>query len=437
MIERIPPQNTELEQSLLASIILSPDDNVFESLSPLDFYKTAHQKTYSAILTLHNCNEPIDLATIAEYLTSHKQIDACGGAQYISKLIEFPITNQQNACNKIKAYAQLRRMIEISNSITKRCFNAPPEEVENVLDYAQTEMLKVGIQSNASFKPIQDIMVECIERCEDLQERGGITGVPTGFKDLDALTCGLQPGDLILLAGRPSMGKTSFQDNCLLNAAEQGFIGASCQLEMTSTQQGNRFLASKGKINSLKFRSGKFSGDDWFSIQNAAAELSTYKIYVDDNPVSHYKDIQKKARFAKKNLNIDALWIDYLGFIDGDKAHSKVDEIQSISRGLKSLAKELSVPVILLCQLSRSCEQRPNKRPILSDLRDSGALEQDADVVLFIYRDEVYNDDSQSKGIAEINIAKQRNGPTGTIRLAWLKQFTRFEDLAHGDFNNQ
>ena len=201
---------------------------------------------------------------------------------------------------------------------------------------------------------------------------------------------------------------------------------------MTNIQTGNRLLSLDGKVNSLKFRSGRFTQEDWFKIQNTASRISGYKIYVDDSPVGHYKDLMKKGRYAKKNYNIASLWIDYLGFVDGDKSRSKVDEIQTISRGLKGLAKELSIPVILLCQLSRSCETRPNKRPILSDLRDSGALEQDADVVLFVYRDEVYNKDENNpnKGIAEINIAKQRNGPTGTIRLCWLPQFTRFENLA-------
>jgi replicative DNA helicase len=272
-------------------------------------------------------------------------------------------------------------------------------------------------------------MFECVERCEELQDKGGITGVPTGYIDLDALLCGFQGGDLILLAGRPSMGKTALMNCAAVNAAERGFPSAICQLEMTNIQTGNRLLALNGKVNSMKFRSGKFSNEDWFKIQSTASKLSGYKIYVDDSAVSNYQEIQKKARYAVKNYDIKILFIDYLGFIDGEKDQGKVNEIQTISRGLKATAKELNIPVILLCQLNRSLEQRPNKRPILSDLRDSGALEQDADVVLFIYRDEVYNKESEFQGVAEINVAKQRNGPTGIIRLAWLPAFTKFENL--------
>ena len=426
----LPPQNIELEQSVLATCLYHPDDVVFEILKPSDFYKTTHQKIFLAIKTLTEKQEPVDILSVTTLLQDVGQIGEIS-ISYLSTLMNCPITTDiQYSCKKIRAYSQLRQMIEISNSITKRCYQSGSDDVERVVDYAQTEILKVGVSDKIGFKTVRDIVFECIERCEELQNSGGVTGVPSGFTDLDAITCGFQPGDLILLAGRPSMGKTALANNCMLNGADQGFKSAMCQLEMTNIQSGNRFLASEAKLNSLKFRSGRFSNEDWARLTNAAGRVSTYGIFIDDTPVCHYKDIQKKGRFAKKNYGIDTLWIDYLGFIDGDKSKSKVDEIQTISRGLKGLAKELSIPIILLCQLNRSCESRPDKRPMLSDLRDSGALEQDADVVCFIYRDDVYDKDSPHKGTAEIKIAKQRNGPTGTIRLAWLEQYTRFENLA-------
>jgi replicative DNA helicase len=433
-MDNLPPQNIELEQSILNTCLYHPDETVFDILKPSDFYKTAHQKIFNAICALKETDEPIDILSVTAKIQDRGQLEEIGGASYFGVLVGVPIAvDPEYTAKKIKGYSQLRRMIELSNAISKKCFSAESDDVEKIIDYAQTEILKVGTTDKNLFKSINEIVFDSIERCEELQDSGGITGVPSGFTDLDALTCGFQPGDLILLAGRPSMGKTALANNCMLNGAEQGFKSAMCQLEMTNIQTGNRFLASEGRLNSLKFRSGRFSGEDWAKLTNAASRISSYPIYIDDNPVSHYKDIQKKARFAFKNYGIQSLWIDYLGFIDGDESRSKVDEIQTISRGLKALAKEISIPVILLCQLSRECEKRNNKRPVLSDLRDSGALEQDADVVMFIYRDEVYNKDSPDKGTAEIWIRKQRNGPIGTIKLAWLEQYARFENLAWED----
>jgi replicative DNA helicase len=359
-----------------------------------------------------------------------------GGGSYLSKLLEVPVsTNTEFSCRKLKKYSQLRQLIEISNAITKRCFQSNSEGVEKIIDYAQSEILRIDSGNNNTFRHVNEIIVECIEHCETISQKGGVTGVPSGYVDLDAHTCGFQPGDLILVAGRTSMGKTALALSCILNAADSGFKSGMCSLEMADIQLGNRLISSESRVNSLKFRSGRFNQDDWHTLTNAAGKLSSYDIWIDDSPQATYQDIQRKARFAKKNYGIQILWIDYLGFIDGEKDNGRVQEIQSISRALKALAKELYIPVVLVCQLSRACEQRTNKRPILSDLRESGALEQDADVVCFIYRDEVYNKDENSphRGIAEIIIAKQRNGPTGTIRLAWRESITRFENLSLGE----
>jgi len=428
---QIVPQNLELEQSILNDCLYKPSEIVFDILDSSDFYKTAHQKIFSAIKELYNNREPIDIIAVKTLLSDKQQIEEVGGAIYLGQLLEIPLpTNTEYSANKLKKYSQLRRLIKIGNATSKRAFQGDTNEVENIIDYIQNEILNLGISRIGDWKPIGDIVVDCIDHIEKISERGGITGIPSGFTDLDVVTCGFQPGDLILLAGRPSMGKTAFVDCCVVNAAKEGFKSGICSLEMANIQIGTRFISSESKINSMRFRSGKFDNDHWKTIHNVGARISKLPIWIDDTPRASYQDIQRKARYAKKNFGIDSLWIDYLGFIDGDKENGRVMEIQSISRGLKALAKELFIPIILVCQLSRECEKRPNKRPILSDLRESGALEQDADVVCFLYRDEVYNkDDKQNKGIAELNIAKQRSGPTDMINLAWIESTTRFENL--------
>jgi replicative DNA helicase len=331
----------------------------------------------------------------------------------------------------MKGYGNLRRMIELSNSVVKKCYNGNPDDAENIIDYVQQEALKIGSVKKDNMVPVSTVIHEAIDHCEMIAQNKGLSGITTGYYMIDSLTCGFQPSDLIILAARPAMGKTALAINCAKNAAKKGFVSDFYSLEMARLQLANRLLSVESGVNSLKFRSGKFTQEDWHKITEAASRLYEYKINIDDSASSSYQDIQRKARKSKKNNETDIIWIDYLGFLDGDKGSSKVQEIESITHGLKALAKELNIPIVLLSQLNRQCEQRPNKRPVLSDLRDSGAIEQDADLVMFLYRDEVYNkaEDNPNKGIAELCIAKQRNGPTGTIRLQWTEKTTRFENL--------
>ena len=429
-----PPHNLDVEERILASCLLFPEDEIFESIKPEYFYRTAHKKIFEACLHLHTNDAPVDITTVSSQLAESDELDFVGGRATLARLCDSPvITNTKYFCAKLRAYAELRRLIEISNAIVKRCFASNTDDLDSIVDYANTELLKINSTlSKTQFRPIKEVAIDCLDHCETIAQQGGVTGVPSGFTDLDVFTCGFQPGDLILLAGRPSMGKTALMDCCVSNAAEKNHRSLILSLEMTDLQLGNRFLASESRIDSLKFRSGRFSNDDWQRLHDAATKIARYDVWLDDSPRSTYQEIQRKARYAKRQFDIHILWIDYLGFVDGDKdEHRKDLEIQTISRGLKVIAKELRIPVVLVCQLSRKCEERSDKRPILSDLRDSGSLEQDADVVLFIYRDEVYNkkENNPNKGIAEIIIAKQRNGPTGTIKLCWLESYTRFENL--------
>ena len=433
MPDNLPPHNLELEESLLATIFLHADDDLFE-LSPSDLYRQSHQLIYQTAKTLYLQNNPVDVSSVTNELIKSGNLTKVGGGIHLSQILDSPPCIDPNyAIAQIKGYSDLRRMIEISNSTMKKCYSAMPEDAPEIVNTLQRDTLEIGMKKTDNFCSLSDLTAEVIDHCEELSKNKGITGIPSGYDRLDILTCGWQPADLIILAGRPSMGKTAFALNSMRNAAVEDYKSDFYSLEMSKLQVAKRLLAMESKINSQKFRNGNFSSEDWAKISNAAGRLYSMGITIDDSASASYQDIQRKARKRKKNNGTDIIWIDYLSFIEGDKIRGQnyVKEVESITRGLKSLAKELNIPVVLLCQLNRMCEQRPNKRPQLSDLRDSGAIEQDADVVLFLYRDEVYNKDSESKGIAEVNIAKQRNGPTGTIALTWLSSFTKFEPWAN------
>lgn len=427
-----PPNNKELEESYLATVILHPDDDLFE-LTPFDFYNTHYGTIYKACFNLWSAKNPVDLPNVVNELKKNGMLDGVGGASKVSELLNSPtVINNQYATKQLRGYADLRRIIELSNGQMKRCYQAKPEDVDSIIDEMQSHALKIGTAKAESFKSIRQIIMDTVDHCEIISKERGLTGVPTGYKLLDSLLCGLQPSDLIIVAARPSMGKTALCVNSILHAAEENYPADFFSFEMADLQIGKRLLSIKSRVNSQKFRSGKFSPQDWVLISDAASRLYDLPINVDDTPFGSYQDIQRKARKSKKQNGTKAIWIDYLSFIDGDKdSKTTSKEIESITRGLKSLAKELELPVVLLCQLNRLCEQRSDKRPILSDLRDSGAIEQDADVVMFLYRDEVYNKDPNNpkRGIVEVDVAKHRNGPTGRIELAWLGQFTRIENL--------
>jgi replicative DNA helicase len=435
----LPPQNIEAEESILSAILIDNDAllDVIEALGPEDFYRTAHQKIYEAITDLFDKAEPVDLVTLANKLKEKGQLEVVGGASYLARLVDtVPLAvNARHYAKIVHDKASLRRLIEKANAIVKRCFEERGE-AEDVIDFAESAVFELSEQkARQSFYPLSKIILGNIETLEENQgNRSLVTGVPTGFNQLDNLTSGLQNSDLIILAARPSMGKTALALNIARNAAVDGNIPVAVfSLEMSKEQLSLRMLCSEARIDSSRLRGGFFSMEDWHRLTDAAGILSESPIYIDDSPSLSAMEIRAKARRLKMDKNIGLIIIDYLQLMQGRSSAERRDlEISEISRGLKALAKELELPVMALSQLNRMLEQRTDKRPRLSDLRESGALEQDADVVAFIYRDEVYNkeDDNPNRGTAEIILSKQRNGPTGDVFLSFQKSFTRFENLA-------
>ena len=435
----LPPQNIEAEEAIISAILIDNDAllEVIETLAPEDFYRTAHQKIYVAIIDLFDKAEPVDLVTLANKLKEKGQLEEVGGASYLARLVDaVPLAvNAQHYAKIVHDKASLRRLIEKSNAIVKRCFEERGN-ADDVIDFAEAAIFEISEKkSRQSFFPISKIILSNIETLEEKQgNRSLVTGVPTGFSHIDNLTSGLQNSDLIILAARPSMGKTALALNIARNAAVDANVPVAIfSLEMSKEQLSLRMLCSEARIDSSRLRGGFFSMEDWHRLTDAAGILSEAPIYIDDSPSLSAMEIRAKARRLKMDKNIGLIIIDYLQLMQGRTGAERRDlEISEISRALKSLAKELELPVMALSQLNRMLEQRTDKRPRLSDLRESGALEQDADVVAFIYRDEVYNkeEDNPSRGIAEILLSKQRNGPTGDVFLTFLNSYTRFENLA-------
>ena len=435
----LPPQNIEAEEAIISAILIDNDAllDVIETLRPNDFYRTAHQKIYTAIADLFDKAEPVDLVTLANKLKEMGHLESVGGASYLARLVDtVPLAvNARHYAKIIHDKASLRRMIEKANAIIKRCFEEQGE-AEDVIDFAEAAIFEISEKkARQSFFPLSKIILGNIETLEEKQgNRSLVTGVPTGFTQLDNMTSGLQKSDLIILAARPSMGKTALALNIARNAAVDANIPVAVfSLEMSKEQLSLRMLCSEARIDSSRLRGGFFSMDDWHRITDAAGILSEAPIYIDDSPSLSAMEIRAKARRLKMDKNIGLIIIDYLQLMQGRAGAERRDlEISEISRGLKALAKELDLPVMALSQLNRMLEQRTDKRPRLSDLRESGALEQDADLVAFIYRDEVYNkeEDNPNRGTAEILLSKQRNGPTGDIYLSFLNSYTRFENMA-------
>ena len=421
------PNSIDLEKQVLSACFIG-DESCFDTIKPEHFYNTSNQNLFAAMKGLIGRQEPLEVALVAGELKSMSKTVA---PQWILEILDYPpATDPKVSAEKIIGYYQLREMIKSCHAATKRALNAGPDDAGSVSGYMKSELERIDAGSGSDWLHLDTIVTECIDQAEELAKRGGITGVPSGFRDLDWYTCGWQPGDLIILAARPGMGKTAFAINAIHHAASKGFKAGFLSLEMVRQQVGNRFLSIASNINALKFRSGRFLPNDWEKMVDAAEVLSKHGVWIDDNPRASYQDVHSKAKILLNRHNANALWIDYLGFLDGDKDQNKVAEIQSITRALKQTAKEFRIPIVLICQLSRECEKRPNKRPILSDLRDSGAIEQDADAVLFLYRDDYYKPDSKDNGIVEVSISKQRNGPTGTIKLQWQEEYTAFHNLA-------
>ncbi|MBI5938496.1 MAG: replicative DNA helicase [Betaproteobacteria bacterium] len=443
---KLPPHSVEAEQSVLGGLLLENGawDRVADAISEVDFYRADHKLIWKQITRLIEDNKPADVITVAEALESHKQLDEVGGLPYLTTLAQ----NTPSAAN-IRRYAEivreravLRRLAEVGSEIAELSYNPAGRKASEILDEAEAKVFEIkeaGARGGQGFQEIKPVLIEVVNRIDELYNRDNpseITGVPTGFADLDGKTSGLQPGDLVIVAGRPSMGKTAFSLNIAENVALAANLPVAVfSMEMASTQLVMRMLGSVGKLDQHKLRTGRISADDWPRLTHSLGQLSEAPIYIDESGGLTSMEVRARARrLARqcKDGRLGLIVIDYLQLMSGSggAGENRATEISEISRSLKSLAKELHVPVVALSQLNRSLEQRPNKRPVMSDLRESGAIEQDADVILFIYRDEVYNPDSQDKGTAEIIIGKQRNGPTGTVRLTFMGEFTRFENFA-------
>ena len=431
--QRIPPNSMEAEQSVLGSMLLDKEAvaAAAEVLHGEDFYSDAHREIYEAILDIYDRGMPADLVTLAEALRQRGTLESVGGGTYISDLsMSVPSTaNVRYYIRIVEEKAVLRRLIAASGDIMQESY-AASEDLDIIIDHAEKKIFDISQRKNdRDFEPIKTILLDTYSRIEELaKNKGKIVGVATGFRDFDLRTSGLNPSDFVLIAGRPSMGKTSFALNIAQYAAVHSKVPVAIfSLEMSREQLVQRMLSCQAHIELQKIRTGDLAEEDWIRLVHAATPLSQAPIYIDDTPAISAMEIRSKARRLKLEHGLGMIVIDYLQLMSGrGNIESRQQEVSDISRSLKALARELEVPVVTLSQLSRGPEARQDHRPMLSDLRESGAIEQDADLVVFLYRDEYYNPDSEKQNIAEAIIAKQRNGPTGTVELVWLGQYTQF-----------
>lgn len=435
-LRKVPPQSLDAEESVLGGVLLDSHalDRVVELMREEDFYRESHRKIFRAMVALSERGEPIDLITLTDALRSKGELQEVGGATHLAELQEkIPsAANIAHYAKIIREKAILRGLITVCNEIAGRCYGSAQDDIDQFLDEAERLIYDVSEKrARPAFVKMGDMIMDTIKLVEQLYERKElVTGVPTGFLDLDSKTAGLQPSDLIIVAARPSMGKTAF----VLNIAQYAALHANVpvavfSLEMSKEQLVMRMLCAEARVDNAKVRTGYLGERDFPRLAMAAGRLSDAPIFIDDTPGQNVLEMRAKARRLKREANIGLLIIDYLQLMRGFSQENRTQELSEISRGLKSLAKELNIPVIALSQLNRQVELRADKRPIMSDIRESGSIEQDADVIMFIYRDEVYKPDSQDEGIAEIIIGKQRNGPTGAVRLTFRREYTRFENF--------
>ena len=435
---KIPPHDLDAEQAVLGSMLTDKDAVVaaIETLKEDAFYRDDNKAIYQAILNLYNKSEPIDIITLKDELESMNKFEQVGGFEYLASLPEkVPTTaNVQKYIKIVEEKSILRNLIKTANEIIELGYD-PTEDVEDIMDGAERKIFDIMQSKNQKgYTPIKDALIESVMNLEQLYNRKqSITGISTGFIQLDYKTAGLHGSELILIAARPAMGKTAFALNLATNAALRSNVPVAIfSLEMSKDQLVTRILASEAMVDSNKIRTGKLDEDDWEKIANAIGPLSESEIYIDDTPGISVMEIRTKCRKLKMEKNIGLVVIDYLQLIQGSNKRSsgsREQEIAEISRSLKIMAKELNVPVIALSQLSRAVEQRPDHRPMLSDLRESGSIEQDADIVMFLYRDDYYNKESEKKDIAEVIIAKQRSGTIGPVELLWMGNYTKFVNL--------
>lgn len=436
MLERIPPQNIDAEQSVLGAILLDREAiyKAMKILQPEDFYREGHKIIYETMLLLNESGSPVDLITVSEQLRQQGDLEKVGGVAYIASLAELVPTaaNIEYYARIVEEKSLLRTLIHLSTRIAGMGYEEG-EEPEKLIAEAERMIMELGSRKVATaFYSIKDVLLDTFDHLTFLYEnRGKVTGVPTSYDDLDRICCGLQPSDFIILAGRPSMGKTALGICIGYSAALKHNVPVAVfSLEMSREQLVQRILSAEAKVDQQRLRTGALAEEDWQLLHETKGKLAKAPIYIDDTAAISMRQVRAKAKQLKAEKGLGLIVIDYLQLMQGSRrSENRQQEISEISRSLKGLAKELNIPVLALAQLSRSVEQRPNKRPIMSDLRESGSLEQDADLVMFIYRDEYYNPDSEKKGIAEIIISKHRNGPVGTVELGFLKEFTKFVPL--------
>ncbi|WP_303783937.1 replicative DNA helicase [Azovibrio restrictus] len=444
---RVPPHSIEAEQSVLGGLLLDNQawDRIGDMITDSDFYRDEHKRIYRQIRSLLEKGKPADVVTVAEALDAAGESEHTGGLAYLGELA----SNTPSAAN-IRRYAEivreraiLRQLVAAADEIAGNALNPLGRDAKTLLDEAEAKVFEIaekGSRTSEGFVHINPLLTQVVERIQELHDRddpSDVTGVPTGFIDLDQKTSGLQPGDLIIVAGRPSMGKTAFALNIAENVALQAGLPVGVfSMEMGGAQLATRMMASIGRLDSSRVRTGKLNDEEWSKLSFALGQLHEAPIYIDETGGLNPVDLRARARRLHRQCGkLGLIVIDYIQLMSSARQNeNRATEVSEISRSIKSLAKELQVPIIALSQLSRKVEERTDKRPMMSDLRESGAIEQDADVIMMLYRDEYYRPDSQDKGVAEVIIGKQRNGPTGTVRLAFLGQYTRFESLAQGGF---
>jgi len=442
---KIPPHSIQAEQSVLGGLMLDNErwDTVADKVSEVDFYRKDHRFIFQVIADLAEKQIPFDVVTISEALHKLGELDDAGGLAYLSILAkETPsAANIVAYANIVRDRSVLRQLIHIGTDISESVFLPDGRTTSDLLENAERSVFEIAEQrqkGQAGFESIKDLLANAVEKIEILfEQEGDVTGVSTGFTDLDKMTSGLQRGDLIIVAGRPSMGKTTIAMNMAENAAISGDLPVAVfSMEMPGDSLAMRMMSSLGRIDQNKVRTGKLDNDEWPRLTSAINMLGETKLFIDDTAALTPGEVRSRARrLTRDHGQLGLIVLDYLQLMQSPSSgESRVAQISDISRGLKTLAKELNVPVVALSQLNRNLEQRPNKRPVMSDLRESGSIEQDADVIMFVYRDEVYNEDSPDKGTAEIIIGKQRNGPIGTARLTFLGKYTRFENCAHNPY---
>jgi replicative DNA helicase len=446
---KLPPHSVEAEQSVLGGLLLEATalDKITDLVQPDDFYRQEHRLIFRQIVRLSEQAKPVDVITVAEALEIAGELDKVGGLPYLGGLAQ----NVPSAAN-IRRYGEIvrersimRKLAEVGSDIASSAYNPTGRDAAQLLDEAESKVFEIaeaGSKGKQGFLPMPPLLTQVVERIETLYARDNtsdVTGIATGFTDLDRKTSGLHPGDLVIIAGRPSMGKTALAINIAENVAMDSKLPVAIfSMEMGATQLVMRMIGSVGKLNQQDLRTGKLQDDDWGRLTQALGKLNDAPIYIDESAALSSLDLRARSRrLHRQNNGLGLIVVDYLQLMSsnvGKASENRATEISEISRSLKALAKELQVPVIALSQLNRSLEQRTDKRPVMSDLRESGAIEQDADLILFIYRDEVYNSDSPSQGKAEIIIGKQRNGPIGKVELAFRGEYTRFDNLASGSY---